>query len=424
MRIKHLVFILATLTCICASAQTKDIRKELADNPLRYGGSSAPYLFEEQNYQKAPSGYVPFYISHFGRHGSRYHSTESLCPSVVKIMRAADSLGTLTPRGKELYDELKALDKASRGKAGDLTLVGVNEHKGIAARMMSNYPQVFKGKGKHISAHATTSPRVIISMASFCEQIKLQYPAMDIFMEAGDATGKYLNHYTKEYKEYFNNGPWRQVRDSWTNDHPCSKGTVNNLFTDLTIFDGQGEGRKARRFVSDLYSLAKIAAASGIKPFYDVFPEEDLYVLWQTGNMDQYLRKGPAPLSEGLNTAIAKPLLKDIIERAQEIIMHGGNAADLRFGHGEGIMPLAGLMGIEDASKQCNDADQIAQNWQDYRVTTMGANIQWIFFRNKKGEVLVKILLNERESRIPVETDCWPYYRWDDVYNHYTEILK
>ena len=87
-------------------------------------------------------------------------------------------------------------------------------------------------------------------------------------------------------------------------------------------------------------------------------------------------------------------------------------------------MPLAGLMCLEEASGVCSQPDSIAVTWQDYRVTTMASNIQWIFYRNRSGNVLVKILLNEREQRIPVPTDTWPYYRWDDLRAFYMKILE
>ena len=45
----------------------------------------------------------------------------------------------------------------------------------------------------------------------------------------------------------------------------------------------------------------------------------------------------------------------------------------------------------------------------------MAANLQIVFFRNKKGEIIAKLMLNERETSIPVKTDIFPYYRWEDL---------
>ena len=29
-------------------------------------------------------------------------------------------------------------------------------------------------------------------------------------------------------------------------------------------------------------------------------------------------------------------------------------------------------------------------------------------------DILIKVLLNEREARLPITTDCYPYYHWLD----------
>ena len=60
-------------------------------------------------------------------------------------------------------------------------------------------------------------------------------------------------------------------------------------------------------------------------------------------------------------------------------------------------------------------------------VIPTGCNIQLIFYRPKKGkqgDILVKALLNENEVTMPVETDMFPYYKWNDVKAYYQEKLK
>ncbi len=48
----------------------------------------------------APEGYEPFYISHIGRHGSRYHSSDKSFDALAVMFMKADSLGILTEKGK------------------------------------------------------------------------------------------------------------------------------------------------------------------------------------------------------------------------------------------------------------------------------------------------------------------------------------
>jgi hypothetical protein len=52
----------------------------------------------------------------------------------------------------------------------------------------------------------------------------------------------------------------------------------------------------------------------------------------------------------------------------------------------------------------------------------MGCNIQLIFYRPKKGktgDILVKALLNERETYLPIKTNQWPYYNWQELRTYY-----
>ena len=62
--------------------------------------------------------------------------------------------------------------------------------------------------------------------------------------------------------------------------------------------------------------------------------------------------------------------------------------------------------------------------WQDYRVSPMGANLQLIFYRNKKNDILVKFLLNEREVTLPLKSKTLPYYLWKEVKTFLAEVLE
>ena len=48
-----------------------------------------------------------------------------------------------------------------------------------------------------------------------------------------------------------------------------------------------------------------------------------------------------------------------------------------------------------------------------------------IFYRNKSGETLVKMLLNEEEIPFPKQLDgsMAPYYRWDEVLKFYRDLI-
>lgn len=71
-----------------------------------------------------------------------------------------------------------------------------------------------------------------------------------------------------------------------------------------------------------------------------------------------------------------------------------------------------------------SDYRKVDQAWSCWRVTPMATNIQLVFFRRPDGgDVLVKFLFNERESRIRLESDLAPYYRWNDVKRYFDERI-
>ena len=55
----------------------------------------------------------------------------------------------------------------------------------------------------------------------------------------------------------------------------------------------------------------------------------------------------------------------------------------------------------------------------------MAGNIQFVFYRKKgSDDILVKVLLNERETKLPVQSDVAPYYHWKDVELYYRNKLE
>ena len=95
-----------------ASAQTaKD--EVLAD--LNKAGSvyyAYPVTTVEQT--ATPKGYEPFYISHYGRHGSRYLIADNDYFWMLQLMREAKAAGALTPLGLDALERIEKVPRHSR----------------------------------------------------------------------------------------------------------------------------------------------------------------------------------------------------------------------------------------------------------------------------------------------------------------------
>ena len=148
---------------------------------------------------------------------------------------------------------------------------------------------------------------------------------------------------------------------------------------------------------------------------YDIFEYEELIGVWKTVNARMYVCNAAAPLNGGLMPRCAVPLLRNILESADAAIKKGTPAADLRFGHDTHLIRLLALMQIEGCSNQETDMEKFHLAWQDYRVSPMGANLQLVFYRNGKNDVLVKFLLNENEVTLPIKGGKVLYYSWEEV---------
>ena len=372
----------------------------------------------------APDGYEPFYISHYGRHGSRWHASKTVYRHPRKVLQEAHDAGNLTPLGEDLYARVVRIADDAEGRYGDLSPRGVREHRGIAERMYHSFPEVFStadGRVCNIRARSTTVPRCILSMAAANERLKELNPALRITRESSDHYKGYMAHYpastanAKEIRAHVN-----ELRKKY--EHPDR--LIRSLFKRKPRFKDEME---AISFMTELYSMASIMQGiDGMEDcsLYDIFTQEELYTLYALRSYLMYLEVGPSAQygDEALGDAV--PLLRNFVEEADAAMAAGTPAASLRYGHDVFVIPLVALMGIENCDARESDFEKVDAVWSCWRVSPMATNIQWIFYRRPgSDEVLVKFLFNERESRIRLDSDLAPYYRWDDVKRYFEERI-
>ena len=157
---------------------------------------------------------------------------------------------------------------------------------------------------------------------------------------------------------------------------------------------------------------------------YDIFTPDELYDLWQVFNFHFFSRNSSYAPAEGHFVANADNLIRNIVAEADRVIADGGHGATLRFGHDGNIVPLTARMGLENCASDVTDPEKLAASWTDFKVSPMAANLQIVFFRNSAGDVIAKLMLNEREIAVPVPTDSFPFYPWPALRNYLTSITQ
>lgn len=407
--------ILIAAAILCTSAVAQVSREEVLADPDLSLGLYMPYPGPLQLRQSpAPRGYEPFYISHLGRHGSRWHTKSEYYERPLAVLDSASARGALTPLGEDVLRRVRLIAEDARGRKGELTAMGFRQHRGIADRMYNHYKGVFR-KGRKVTAKSTGVPRVVMSMQSFCARLRECEPGLDMTLNASGRCRYSVARLDKHGSKYWKNDPvWEQLkefRDSLTQPERL----MSSLFTDQSGID-------AKSMMADLFEVMGIAHDTDLGvSIDDIFTPEERYDLWQADNAEFYLAKGPCPLGGEALKAQGLPMLKDFIKRADEAIADGNVAADLRFSHDSYIAPLTTTMQLGTMSRgETTDLNEIASKWCDWRVSPMASNIQWVFYRNRQGDVIVKFLLQEQEVDIPVQTDMYPYYRWEDVKAYYS----
>ena len=144
--------------------------------------------------------------------------------------------------------------------------------------------------------------------------------------------------------------------------------------------------------------------------------------MWEFFNIRRYLTYGPSLDFGDIRNMDGKLLLQDIIEQADKVIAGEmpNEVATLRFGHDSAIIPLLAILHIEGCDGRISFAEieRLPEVWCDSYITSMSVNVQFVFYRNRKGDILVKMLHNERDVRLPINTDCFPHYKWNDFRNY------
>lgn len=419
-------FIQLAMLSIALSIDAQDVRKEILSNYCLSASNYLAYPGPSQNkLTPAPKGYKPFYISHYGRHGSRYLIGDNEYDKPLQILSEADKNGKLTPLGKDVLERVRLLWNESYKRLGELTELGAQQHKDIAKRMFERFPEVFSGN-VHIDAKSTVVIRCILSMENELQQFLLLNPKLDISHDASYHDMYYMNLDDRKLSSEKMPDGVKEQYNAYRKAHVDYSRLINSLFNDSEYVK---RNVSKEDFGYRLFKLASNLQSSELRKsitLYDIFTPEELYVNWQMENVRWYIEYGACPLNGGKQPFSQRNLLRRIIEQADSCMALPNPGVTLRFGHETMVLPLTCLLGINGYDKQIEKFDDVEkEGWINYRIFPMGANIQFIFYRRNASDkdIIVKVLLNENEASLPVKTDCAPYYKWTEVRNFYLSKL-
>lgn len=372
----------------------------------------------------APEGYAPFHLEHYGRHGSRYLIGDRDYNIPVELLSKAERYGKLTPLGKRVLTHVKAAQEQARLRDGDLSDNGALQHRGIGRRMAESYPGIFR-PGANVDAKATVVIRCILSMQNGVDGILSAAPDVKVHTDASRAEMYYMNFDDLEAWKIKDEGNATILKD-FTARHPN-----NGRYLSLLIND--------ERFASDsigtelfepLFYVLQNAQSHSNQQWLveEIFTPEEAREAWLARNAGWFIHGGNSRLTNNRMPYTQVNLLENMIQSTDSTLNSATPSANLRYGHDGIVLPLITLMELDHYGEEINDLEELAdKGWHDYLLVPMGANVQIIFYRRQPGEnpddVLVKVMLNEREAMLPLQAVEGPYYRYGDFRRYYLDKI-
>ena len=338
-----------------------------AQTQEQMGGVYYAYPVTETSLAEVTEGYEPFYISHYGRHGSRWLTNDN---RYIWVNQHFEDQKNLTKLGKDVRKRLAKIWKNAKGNGGLLTALGGRQHRGIAKRMYQNFPQLFTAEAQ-LTAHSSIVPRCKTSMENFVAELKAQNPSIRLEPVTREEDMAWIAYTSPEERalEGRTNVPLKISPDRF----------VKALFKDPSKVDDPA------KLLMELHTIASDMQDVELDvSLYDLFTPEEMQAVYAKNNESMTIVHGDVIENEGIPARCAISLWQRIEADAEAAIVRDGVGADLRFGHDSNLFRLMTLMGLDIQGKPMDE------------LLPMAANLQMIFYRNAQGEVLVQLLHNER----------------------------
>lgn len=415
--------------------------------------SKTPYSPRQSftTYSAPPQGYQAVGVQHIARHGSRGLTSPDDDDLALQLWQQAAREDALTPLGRALgpilKDILAAHSVQGYGKISDL---GVTELQEMGSRMVQRHGTLFDAalrEQRRLAIHHSGRTRALQSAHAFVDGLLAVRPALERMIDPPQARPDTV---------YFNKAEGSQDYQTFSDEDPRLHKTIGSITHDPrseqmarllleSLFDDAFVDRLATgayRFVAMaddgdqindmmdaatvLFSLYSIAA--GMPQAADwqfgrfIHPEAAAWFAY-LDDAESFYERGPSFADEDITWRGARALLDDMISETAKLATEPqGYLATLRFSHAQALMPFAALLGIENASEALPAETLYSyanSPWRAATVSPMAANIQWDIYRNEQGELLVRMLHQERETRFASVCHTLPghayFYRFEEL---------
>lgn len=419
------LYVMMMLAGVVKQAVSQDVRKELKADVNRSAGIYYA-LPTPKSYQDtpAPAGKQPYYISHYGCSAPFYLLKRDEYRKALEVFAKADSLGKLTSLGHDVLKRIEQICEDARQRTGEVKAQGALRIREQMRQLLQRYPGMFTAKS-YIDTRGIVEIRSIqtcneamVELARLCQSEKIFVVShsdrqwlnpLDKKLSAQRTDSLTLMYYNRFYE--LNTGDTRLMESLFSDQNYV----VHNV-------DAPALSRALFRLAG---SVQQTDLASRIT-LYDLFTPEEIYRHWRRQNAWNYISFGNCTLNGGKQPYIQRESLWNMLHMGDSVMRLDHPVVHLRYTHENAVMSLASLMELDDCGVATSNLDSLEHyGWVNYRIAPLGGRIELIHYRSgpKDKDPLVKVLLNGREARLPIETNCAPYYHWYDVKRYYLRKL-
>ena len=422
--IRTALAILVLCCSLCSEAQT--VAEELRSDVRRAAGLSyALTLPEMPEDTPAPDGKKPFYINHFGCPSDYYLDRPEYYDDPYMTLLRADSLGKLTELGRDVLRRVALLRSEEHDRTGELSETGKRQARDMAQMMIQRLPEVFTDNC-YVDGRSIVQNHCLLTLGEAMVQISRAHQPMRMSSNASHRFKAWLNPQDKKLEDQRNDSlalaKYAEFTARWA---PDDTRLTAALFNDADYARSIDPAALCRQ-IFDLACCTQYTDVEVGTSLYSLFTPEELHRHWLRRNAWAYIRYGGCTLNGGYQHYAQRRPLWNLIHMGDSITSLDYPVVHLRYTHESVVMSLVCLMEIDNFGLQTDCLDSLeALGWADYRIAPLGGSIMLVHYRSDKNDPdpLVRVLLNGREARMPISTDCAPYYHWKDVKRYYLRKL-
>jgi len=451
LKIRAVSILAIALVAGCSSKPVTETHYEYATKAVYEPAASA------DSYSVPPQGYQLVFAELLARHGSRGLTSPKYDHVSLAIWQKARSLNALTAEGEALGAEIQRMMDANKKLGyGNLSQRGMDEHRGIAERLVQRDKALFTDADdkRGILIEHSGRQRAKDSGLAFTRGLITANPELEQVISAPRAEPATLYFHkqadNENYQQYKDNDPkLRKTIDSLFYSErmkDIARQVLSRIYTQKFInqlaagdfsFSRKDDGEIEEKVYNDvdamvqLFNLYQIAAGMSAEAgdkewqFKQYFNPAQTQWISYVMDAEDFYEKGPAFADNDITYAMARPLLQDFFSYI-EAVKEGQSEYRLvaRFAHAETVIPFATYLQVPGSDKPVSSGELYSRGnnpWRGEKVAPMAANIQWEVFASDNKQLLVRMLYNEQETHF--KDACQPFSTNSYFYD-FEELLR